>query len=113
MFNRRRFVRTLGASTVLPALSRAMQGSASVPPESVAGGRGETVAAYTLRYVSGESREILLRNGYEVAQSNLIAVATRIDPQTTEAQRALVFAKDAVREQYQVLMYSLHWRAGD
>ena len=113
MFNRRRFVRTLGASTVLPALSQAMQGFASVPPESVAGGRGETVAACTLRYASGKSREIPLRNGYEVAQSNLIAVATRIDPQTKEAQRALVFAKDVVREQYQVLMYSLSLEGGE
>jgi hypothetical protein len=78
----------------------------------VVGARGETVAAYTLRYASGESREVLLRNGYEVAQSNLIAVATRIDPLATEAQRALVFTKDVVREQYQVLLYSLPLESG-
>jgi hypothetical protein len=73
----------------------------------VVGAIGETVAVYTLRYASGQSREVPLRNGYEVAQSNLVAVATRIDPQATEAQRALRFAKDLVREQYQVLLYSL------
>ena len=72
----------------------------------IAGRRGETVAIYTLRYSSGKSREIPLRNGYEVAQSNLVSVATRIDPIVTESQRALVFAKDVVREQYQVLLYS-------
>jgi hypothetical protein len=71
------------------------------------GADGETVAVYTLRYASGKSREVPLRNGYEVAQSNLIDVATRIDPVATEAQRALLFAKDLAREQYQVLLYSL------
>jgi hypothetical protein len=78
----------------------------------VAGNDGETVAAYTLRYASGKSREVALRNGYEVAQANLISVATRIDPQATEAQRALVFAKDLAREHYQVLLYSLPLEGG-
>ena len=73
----------------------------------ISGRHGETIAVYTLRYGSGKSREIPLRNGYEVAQANLISVATRIEPQTTEAQRALTFTKDVVREQYQVLLYSI------
>jgi len=68
---------------------------------------GEAVASYTLRYASGKTREILLRNGYEVVQSNLVHEATRIDPEATEAQRALVFAKDIAREQYQVLLLSI------
>ena len=76
------------------------------------GVEGETVAAYTLRYASGKTREVPLRNGYEVAQSNLITVATRIDPQAGEAQRALVFTKDLVREHYQVLLYSLPLEGG-
>src|SRR5208337_1321721 len=33
----------------------------------VVGSDGETVAVYTLRYASGKSREVPLRNGYEVA----------------------------------------------
>ncbi len=78
----------------------------------VVGNDGETVAVYTLRYASGKSREVALRNGYEVVQSNLIAVATRIDPEATEAQRALVFTKDVAREQYQVLLYSLPLEGG-
>jgi hypothetical protein len=78
----------------------------------VVGADGETVAVYTLRYASGKSREVPLRNGYEVAQANLISVATRIDPQATEAQRALVFTKDIAREQYQVLLYSLPLEGG-
>jgi len=78
----------------------------------VMGNDGETVAVYTLRYASGKSREVALRNGYEVVQSNLIAVATRIDPEATEAQRALVFTKDVAREQYQVLLYSLPLEGG-
>jgi hypothetical protein len=73
----------------------------------VVGMDGEAVASYTLRYASGKSREIPLRNGYEVVQSNLVHDATRIDPEATEAQRALVFAKDIAREQYQILLLSI------
>src|SRR5215831_5787087 len=39
MFNRRRFVRTLGASTVLPALSQALGSLAAEPSESAGGTR--------------------------------------------------------------------------
>jgi hypothetical protein len=38
--------------------------------------------------------------------------ATRIDPEATEAQRALVFAKDTVREQYQILLLSIPVEGG-
>jgi hypothetical protein len=78
----------------------------------VVGADGETVAVYTLRYASGKSVEVPLRNGFEVAQSNLVRVATRIDPLATEAQRALLFAKDLAREHYQVLLYSLPLEGG-
>jgi hypothetical protein len=89
-------------------------GQVTLPAGYPAAGRhGETVAVYTLRYASGKSREIALRNGYEVAQSNLIAVATRIDPIVTEVQRALVFTKDVVREEYQVLLYSVALEGGE
>ena len=43
----------------------------------------------------------------EVAQSNRVQVATRIDPVATGAQRALEYVKDVVREQYQVLLWSV------
>jgi hypothetical protein len=76
------------------------------------GNDGEAVASYTLSYASGKTHEVPLRNGYEVAQSNLIDAATRIDPEATEAQRALVFAKDIAREQYQVLLYSIPLEGG-
>src|SRR5271157_563420 len=39
MYDRRRFVRTLGASAVLPALSQALEGMATAPSESTAGKR--------------------------------------------------------------------------
>jgi hypothetical protein len=74
---------------------------------AVVGKDGEAVASYTLRYASGKTREIPLRNGYEVVQSNLVHEATRIDPEATEAQRALVFVKDIAREQYQILLLSI------
>jgi hypothetical protein len=71
------------------------------------GADGETVAGYTVRYASGKTHEVPLRNGYEVVQSNLVHVATRINPEATEAQRALLFAKDIAREQYQLLLFSV------
>lgn len=73
----------------------------------VVGNDGETVAAYTLEYANGATHEIPLRNGYEVARSNLIQSGSRIDPIATEAQPALLFVKDIAREQYQILLYSI------
>jgi hypothetical protein len=73
----------------------------------VEGKRGEQVATYRVRYSGGREREVPVRNGIEVAQSNRIHVATRIDAVATGAQRALEYLKDVVREQYQVLLWSL------
>ena len=73
----------------------------------VVGNDGDKVATYTLEYADGTTREIPLRNGYEVVQSNIIVDATRLGAEPTEAQRALLFAKDLAREQYQILLYSI------
>ncbi len=78
----------------------------------VVGSSGETIADYTLQYASGKTREVPLRNGYEVVQSNLIHDATRIHPEATEAQPALFFAKDIAREQYQILLFSIPVEGG-
>jgi hypothetical protein len=71
------------------------------------GRRGETAATYTVRFVGGKTREFAVRHGIEVAQANLVQDATRINPIATAAQRALEFVKDVVREQYQVLLWSV------
>lgn len=73
----------------------------------VVGKSGDVVATYVLEYFDGATQEIPLRNGYEVARSNLIRGASRIEPIATEAQPALLFVKDIAREQYQVLLLSL------
>jgi len=78
----------------------------------VTGDDGEEIASYTLRYASGKTEQVPLRNGRELAQSNLIHVATRIEPEATEAQRALCFPKDIAREQYQVLLLSVPTEGG-
>ena len=70
------------------------------------------MATYRVRYSGGGQRETPVRNGIEVAQANRIYAATRIDPVATEAQRALEYVKDVVREQYQVLLWSLPVEAG-
>jgi hypothetical protein len=67
----------------------------------------KTIASYALEYQNGKSREVPLRNGYEVAQANLIHNAGRIDPIATETQRALSYVKDIAREQYQILLFSV------
>jgi hypothetical protein len=73
----------------------------------ITGKDGEQVGAYVFEYSNGHTKEIALRNGYEVAQANIIQDATRINPEATESQRALLFVKDTAREHYQVLLYSL------
>jgi len=78
----------------------------------VLGKRGETIATYHLKYSGGSERQIPVRNGIEVAQANLIHAATRIDPIATEAQRALKYVKDIVREQYQVLLWTVPLERG-
>ena len=78
----------------------------------VVGKRGERVATYRVRRSEGRERETPVRHGIEVAQSNQIHVATRIDAVATAAQRALEYVKDLVREQYQVLLWSLPVEGG-
>jgi hypothetical protein len=78
----------------------------------VVGKRGERVATYRVRYGGGRERELPVRNGMEVAQANQIEGASRIDPIATEAQRALKYVKDIVREQYQVLLWSVPLERG-
>jgi hypothetical protein len=73
----------------------------------VLGKRGERVATYWVRYLGGREEEVPVRNGMEAAQANRIHVATRIDAVATGTQRALEYVKDVVREQYQVLLWSL------
>jgi hypothetical protein len=73
----------------------------------VVGKRGEKVATYRVRYSGGREREVPVRNGMEAAQANRIHVATRIDAVASGAQRALEYVKDVVREQYQVLLWSV------
>lgn len=68
---------------------------------------GDQVASYTLEYADGRKKDIPLRNGYEVAGANIIQDASRLDPLTTDSQRALLFVKDTAREHYQVLLYSI------
>ncbi len=73
----------------------------------VSGKHGDEVAVYSLQYESGKTQELPVRNGIEVAQANRIYVATRVTPVATAAQPALHFVKDVVREQYQVLLWSV------
>jgi len=71
------------------------------------GQRGETVAVYSLVGADGKSQDLAVRNGFEVARANRIHAATRVDPVAVEAQPAVQFAKDVVREQYQFLLWSV------
>ena len=73
----------------------------------VKGGWGETVAVYSFLGAGGESQDQAVRNGFEAAQANRIHQATRIDPVAKDAQPALEFVKDIVREQYQFLLWSV------
>jgi len=76
------------------------------------GKRGETVARYYLEGDDGRERQLPIRNGIEVAQANLIDAETRIEPIATAAQPALKYVKDIVREQYQVLLWTVPTQGG-
>ena len=78
----------------------------------VSGNRGDDVAVYTLQYPNGKTQTLRVRNGIEVAQSNSIYGATRIDPIATEAQPALEFRKDPAREEYRFFLWSVPTKLG-
>jgi len=78
----------------------------------VLGKRGETVAFYRLTYSGGRERQFPARNGIEVAQASLIHQATRIEPIATAAQPAMIYVKDIVREQYQLLLWTISLERG-
>jgi hypothetical protein len=71
------------------------------------GGAGDVVALYSLQYTNGKIHTFPVRNGIEVAQSNCICEATRIDPIATAAQPVAEYIKDVVRERYQLLLWSV------
>ncbi len=77
------------------------------------GQSGEAVAVYSIVDSHGASQDFPVRNGLEAAQANRIYQATRVDPIATEAQVALEFAKDIVRERYQFLLWSLSVKRGN
>lgn len=76
------------------------------------GKRGQRVATYRVTYKGGAEQEIPVRAGQEAAQANLIHAATRIDSVATEAQRAMEYVKDVVREHYQVLLWTVEVKPG-
>jgi hypothetical protein len=73
----------------------------------VLGKLGERVGRYIIEYEGGERQEVPLRWGEEVARSNLISVATRIDAATAHGERVVLFAKDPVREVHQTRLLSV------
>ncbi|HLV86205.1 MAG TPA: glycoside hydrolase family 2 TIM barrel-domain containing protein [Candidatus Sulfotelmatobacter sp.] len=75
------------------------------------GRAGDAVATYSIVGEKG-TQDIPIRNGIEVAQANRIYEATRIDPIAKDAQPALLYKKDIVREQYQFLLWSMPVKPG-
>jgi len=73
---------------------------------------GDTVAEYSLHYAGGKTQVLPVRNGIEIAQANRIHEASRILPIATSAQPALEYIKDVVREQYQILLWSMPTQKG-
>ena len=70
------------------------------------GKHGEVAAVLEKRYTGGRIDRMPLRNGIEIARSNIIHGATRIEPIASAAPRALLYQKDPAREQYQALLLS-------
>ena len=71
------------------------------------GRHGDEIATYTFHYADGTMQALPVRSGIEVAQSNRIYLATRITPLAEKAQLAVEYVKDAAREHYQVLLWTV------
>jgi hypothetical protein len=73
----------------------------------VIGKYGEQVARYVIVYDDGERQEAALRWGQEIARSNMIAIASRIDPSTTFGERVITYIKEPTREIYQTRLFTV------
>jgi hypothetical protein len=76
----------------------------------ILGRLGDRVGRYVIEYKDGERQEVPLRWGQELARSNMISLATRIDPTTAAGERALLYQKDPVREVHQARLLSVPTR---
>lgn len=68
---------------------------------------GENVAQYVIEYTDGDKQIVPLRWGLEIARSNMIAIASRINPETAYGRRVLVYTKHPLREIYQTRLLSI------
>jgi hypothetical protein len=86
-------------------------GNVTVPDGYPVIGRfGDRFARYVIEYAGGECQEVPLRWGREIARSNMIAVASRIDPATSRGERVLRYLKEPTREVYQARLLSVDTR---
>jgi len=76
----------------------------------VVGKLGGRVGRYVIVYEDGELQEVPLRWGKEIARSNMISVASRIDPSTAQGERVIIFDKDPIREVHQTRLLSIDTR---
>jgi hypothetical protein len=67
---------------------------------------GEQLGAYRIEYADGNTAEIPLRHGMEVAQANQVHGATRIEVRATGAAPILEYVKDPARERLQILLFT-------
>ncbi len=73
---------------------------------------GGRVGRYVIVYEDGRRQEAPLRWGIEIARSNIIANATRIDPATSCGERVIVYNKHTFREIYQTRLLSIDTQGG-
>jgi hypothetical protein len=83
-------------------------GNATVPDGyPTRGGTGEAMGSYTIVYQGGERQEIPLRWGLEVARSNLIVSATRLNPVAVLSVPVMDYTKEVSYEQYRTFLYTV------
>jgi len=73
----------------------------------VLGRMNDQVGRYVIVYDDGERQIVPLRWGREIARSNMVSVASRIDPVTGNGERVIVFEKDPVREVHQTRLLTV------
>ncbi|MBI3668004.1 MAG: hypothetical protein HY236_17535, partial [Acidobacteria bacterium] len=98
-------------SVGMPAQRFHFLGNVTLPDGyPVMGKLGNQVGRYVIVYQDGERQEVPLRWGEEVARSNMITIATRIDPATAQGERVIVYSKDPIREVHQTRLLSVDAR---
>ena len=78
----------------------------------IRGKHGETAARYVLRFAGGRTQTVELRHGIELLSGSMLAMETRIDPQSPALFAAMEMVREPDFERYRFYTYAVDVEEG-